>query len=113
MFQFIFRFLIGGIVVSLFAVMGDVLKPKSFAGLYGAAPSVALATLGLTIFANGKQYASIEARSMIGGAFAFLVYAYVGMVLMKRFQVRASLATIPTLTIWALAAFGAWLIVLR
>lgn len=113
MVQFIFRFLVGGIVVSLFAVMGDVLKPKSFAGLYGAAPSIALATLGLTVFANGKQYAAIEARSMIGGAFAFLVYAYVGMVLMKRFEVRASLATIPTLIVWLLAAFGAWLLVLR
>jgi ATP-dependent DNA ligase len=29
---------IGGIVVSLFAVTGDVLKPQSFSGLFGAAP---------------------------------------------------------------------------
>jgi hypothetical protein len=41
------RSLIGGLVVSLFAVIGDVLRPKSFAGLFGAAPSIALATLGL------------------------------------------------------------------
>jgi hypothetical protein len=49
----ILRFVIGGIVVSAFAALGDVLKPKSFAGLFGAAPSIALATLGLTIAANG------------------------------------------------------------
>ena len=41
------RFFIGGAVVSAFALLGDLFKPKSFAGLFGAAPSVALATLGL------------------------------------------------------------------
>jgi hypothetical protein len=61
--------------VSFFAVIGDMLKPKSFAGRFGAAPSVALATLGLTIIADGKAYASIEARSMIVGACSFFVYA--------------------------------------
>jgi hypothetical protein len=55
--------------------LGDVLNPKSFAGLFGAAPSVALATLGLTIFADGKPYAAMEARSMIAGAVGFFVYA--------------------------------------
>jgi len=40
----ILRFLVGGAVVSFFAMVGDTLKPKSFAGLFAAAPSVALAT---------------------------------------------------------------------
>jgi hypothetical protein len=31
------RFFIGGFVVSFFALLGDVLHPKSFAGLFGAA----------------------------------------------------------------------------
>jgi hypothetical protein len=74
MSEFVLRFLIGGIVVSLFAILGDVLRPKSFAGLFGAAPSIALATIGLTIAKNGPQYAAIEARSMILGATAFFVY---------------------------------------
>jgi hypothetical protein len=34
--QLIFRFIVGGILVSLFAAIGDALKPKSFAGLFGA-----------------------------------------------------------------------------
>ena len=38
MTEYLVRFLIGGIAVSLFAVLGDVLRPKSFAGLFGAAP---------------------------------------------------------------------------
>jgi hypothetical protein len=37
--EFIFRFIVGGLIVSLFAVLGDVLKPRSFAGLFAAAPS--------------------------------------------------------------------------
>jgi hypothetical protein len=69
------RFLIGGAVVSFFAVLGEIFRPKSFAGLFGAAPSIALATLGLTIAHDGKAYAAIEARSMIFGAIAFFCYA--------------------------------------
>jgi hypothetical protein len=46
MVQLLFRFAVGGIMVALFAFLADLLKPKSFAGLFGAAPSVALATLG-------------------------------------------------------------------
>ena len=74
MTQIVIRFLIGGAVVSLFALIGDVLKPKSFAGLFGAAPSVALASLGLTISSEGASYASIEARSMLAGAAAFFLW---------------------------------------
>jgi hypothetical protein len=61
-------------VVSAFALIGDLL-PKSFAGLFGAAPSMALATLGLTIATDGAAFAATEARSMIVGAVAFFAYA--------------------------------------
>jgi hypothetical protein len=70
------RFLIGGIVVSLFALLGGALKPKSFAGLFAAAPSVALATISLTVLKKGKGYAAIEAQSMILGVVAFFVYTW-------------------------------------
>jgi len=73
--EYLFRFLAGGIVVSAFAVLGDVLRPKSFAGLFGAAPSVALATLSLALWKEGGAYASIEGRSMILGSFALALYS--------------------------------------
>ena len=38
--ELIFRFIVGGLIVSLFAVVGDVLKPRSFAGLFAAAPQL-------------------------------------------------------------------------
>jgi hypothetical protein len=108
--QLLFRFLIGGVVVSFFSVIGDALKPKSFAGLFGAAPSVALATLGLTIVANGKPYAALEARSMIIGAIAFFVYAVsCAQVMMKR-KVHAAPTALVGLVVWLGCALGGWLI---
>jgi hypothetical protein len=64
------RFLLGGLIVSTFAFLGDLFKPKSFAGLFSAAPSVALASLGLAVLSKGKIYAAVEARSMILGGIA-------------------------------------------
>jgi len=75
--ELIVRCLIGGTLVSAFALVGDILRPKSFAGLFGAAPSIALATLGLTIAAQGREYAAIEARSMVAGSIGFFIYASV------------------------------------
>jgi len=60
--EYTIRFLVGGVVVSAFALLGDILRPKSFAGLFGAAPSVALATLSLTLLKEGGQYAALEGR---------------------------------------------------
>jgi hypothetical protein len=74
--QIVFRMVIGGIVVSGFALLSDILKPKRFAGLFGAAPSVALATLALAAGTKGKLYAANEAHSMIAGAVALVVYVY-------------------------------------
>jgi hypothetical protein len=42
MSQSLVRFIIGGAIVAAFAIIGDVLKPKSFAGLFGAAPKSGL-----------------------------------------------------------------------
>lgn len=102
----VIRFLIGGLVVSAFAALGDVFKPKSFAGLFGAAPSVALATLSLTIASQGKLYAAAEARSMIAGALAFFVYAVCVSYAMMRFHSRALLVTIALIPVWFVTAFA-------
>ncbi len=113
MLQLFVRFIVGGIVVSVFAVLGDVLKPKSFAGLFGAAPSVALATLGLAIHACGKEFGSIESRSMIAGALAFCLCAYVSSRVLAKCRLSAAAVSIGALGIWLFAAVGAWLLVLR
>jgi hypothetical protein len=106
MSEFIVRFLIGGIVVSLFAVLGDVLRPKSFAGLFGAAPSIALATIGLTIAKNGPQYAAIEARSMIFGAAAFILYTVCVSRLLLRHKPATLTATVALMPVWFGTSFA-------
>ncbi len=102
------RFILGGFVVSAFAMLGDLLKPKSFAGLFGAAPSVALATLVLTTTQHGRGYAAVEAKSMILGAVAFLLYASVVSRLLLRYQWKVLPATGCCLALWLAAALGLW-----
>jgi hypothetical protein len=111
--ELIFRFIVGGLVISFFAVVGDVLKPKSFAGLFGAAPSVALATLGLTIVSNSKAYATLEARSMIAGACAFSIYVWCCMRLLAKREVGATAVTIAGLAVWLACVLGSWLVFLK
>jgi len=108
--EILIRFLIGGAVVSAFALLGSMLKPTSFAGLCGAAPSVALATLGLVIAQNGKAYASVECRSMIAGAIAFLVYGRLVTLLLMKFRLRAMLSTLLGTLVWLVAAFSLWIV---
>jgi hypothetical protein len=81
--------------------------------LFGAAPSVALATLGLTVLAEGKVYAALEARSMVVGAACFFVYSALCTWLMLRKKVDASAATIGSLIIWLGVTLGTWVLFLR
>ncbi len=111
--QLAYRFIAGGLIISLFAVIGDVLRPKGFAGLFGAAPSVALATLALTVVADGKTYAAVEARSMTAGAIALLLYALSCLYLMARRHWKAAPTTIAMFAVWGFCAFGLWALVLR
>jgi uncharacterized membrane protein (GlpM family) len=107
------RFIVGGTLVSLFALIADVLKPKGFAGLFGAAPSVALATLGITIATHGKLYAAMEARSMVAGAAAFFLYALGCLYLIGMRHFKAARATVALLPLWVMGAFGLWAAFLR
>jgi uncharacterized membrane protein (GlpM family) len=111
--QFVYRFLLGGLIVSVFAVTADVLRPKGFAGLFGAAPSVALATLTLTVISEGNAYAALEARSMIAGALAFFVYAVACVYLLSEKHLRAAPTTYAMLVGWGICAFGLWRLLLR
>jgi hypothetical protein len=109
----VLRMVIGGVLVSAFALLGDILKPKRFAGLFGAAPSVALATLALTAETQGKSYAAIEARSMIAGAIAFLLYSCVVCRVMIGRKRSALLVTSLSLPLWIAVSFSIWFLWLR
>jgi hypothetical protein len=111
--EMLFRFLVGGIVVSTFSALGDVLKPKSFAGLFGAAPSIALATLALTITKEGTSYSSIEARSMLAGAIALGVYSHLVMDVMAHRKRSALVVSVSLLSVWFAVAFGIYVVVFK
>ncbi len=106
--ELILRFVIGGLIVTIFSVLGEIFRPKSFAGLFGAAPSIALATLGMTIAQHGKYYAAIEARSMVLGAVAFFLYASAVSWILMRMKLRAMVATIALMPVWLAASFALW-----
>jgi hypothetical protein len=101
------RFLAGGAIVSIFAVLGDVLRPKSFAGLFGAAPSIALATLSLAFIKEGGGYVSTEGRSMVVGAIALAIYSVIVCRLLMRWRYPAWAATGLAIIPWLVVALVA------
>ena len=102
------RFLVGGVIVSLFAAVAEVCRPKSFAGLFGAAPSVALTTLGIAIAQHGKDYAALEARFMVFGAVGFFIYAAVASWTLMRHKTRALPTTVGLLPLWLGTSLALW-----
>lgn len=94
----VLRFCLGGLVVSLFATAGELFAPKRFAGIFGAAPSVALGTLALAFLREGTSYVVTESRGMVIGAFALLAYS----------AFCVSIAEKPRVPVWLGAVFG-WL----
>ena len=106
MTEYVVRFLIGGIAVTAFAILGDMLRPKSFAGLFGAAPSVALATLGIALVQHDAHYTALQARAMIWGAVALVAYSIAVCQLLMRFRWNALPATLLALVVWLAVAFS-------
>jgi hypothetical protein len=110
--EYLIRFFVGGLAVSAFAVLGDLFRPKSFAGLFGAAPSVALATLAIAFWNQGPAYAAVEGRSMMIGSLALCLYSIAVCQLTKRYELPALIATLASLIVWISAALGGkWLLI--
>jgi hypothetical protein len=105
------RGLIGGTFVVLLAVAGELLRPKSFGGIFAAAPSVALASLAVTALAKGETAVWASAVGMVAGAVAMVAACVVGIDAVKRFgALRGSLAS---LLVWLLVAAGLYAAAVR
>ena len=102
------RFLVGGAIVSVFAAIGEVCKPKIFAGLFGSAPSVALATLSLTFASDGIPYATAECASMPIGTLGLVAYCAACVYASTRPSIPVWLGAGACWLVWAIVAFGAW-----
>ena len=74
----------GGCLVVAFSMLSDRLKPKTLAGLFSGAPSVALASLGLTALAMGSGKTAVSATSMIAGAAGMVAFCAVAIALEQK-----------------------------
>lgn len=111
--ELLLRFFVGGALVSAFALLGDLWKPKTFAGTFAAAPSVALGTMSLAIGHDGPAQIALEARSMVVGAVAFFLYANAIARLLHRSTDRPHTAAWKCGVVWAAAAAAGWALWLR
>lgn len=76
--------LLGGTLVVAFALLAETLTPKRFAGVFAAAPSVALASLFVTTLHKGPDDAKRDCVGMIAGAIGFVAYALIAPAAMRR-----------------------------
>lgn len=87
-------------------MLGDIVRPKSFAGIFEAAPSVALATLALALVTEESAYAALEARSMLAGACALAVFSQLTAWLLVRRNWPSTVASLAALPVWLAIAFA-------
>jgi hypothetical protein len=86
--------------------VGRYFAAESFAGLFAAAPSIALATLLITLSQKGAPFAAVEGSTMIVGALGLAAYSYVVCVLLKKFLMSVWSATVAALLVWFVVSFG-------
>lgn len=92
---------VAGAMVVLFALIGEAVKPKRFAGLFAAAPAIALASLLITVLTKGAPAAVPLTVGMLADSAGMVAYCLVALFTLDRFHALAG-----SLTAWA-----AWFLV--
>lgn len=88
--------------MTAFALLSQGLSPKRFAGLFSAAPAVAIVGLTIALLDKGAHEAHQSAVGMLAGAAGMIAYAPLAVSLLKR--LRASRAALVSLTAWFVVA---------
>lgn len=94
--------LAGGTLVVAFALLSEGLSPKRFAGLFSAAPAVAIAGLAIVLLDKSPHDAHQNAVGMIAGAAGMIAYAAWVVRLLR--HSRASMAALVAMAAWLAAA---------
>lgn len=94
--------LVGGCLVVAFALISEALSPKRFAGLFSAAPAVALAGLAIALIDKTAHDAHQDAVGMLAGCAGMIAYAAAVIPLLRR--TRASRAAASALIAWIVPA---------
>jgi hypothetical protein len=72
--SYVAKFVLGGGLVCLFALIAEVCQPKRFAGIFSAAPSVLLSGLAVTLLVQGSSIAVLTAEGATVGALGMVAY---------------------------------------
>jgi uncharacterized membrane protein (GlpM family) len=99
--------LFGGLFVVVFALVSEVTTPQRFAGVFSAAPSVALGSLTVTLVAKGVHDVATASAGMAAGAVALLVYSVAAVAALRRFGALKG-AVIAVGAWFAVAGLGRW-----
>ena len=105
----VLRFVLSGAVVSAFAAIAELFEPKSFSGLFGAAPSVAITTLTLTYLSDGAEATATAARWMLVATPAMLAYGACCIAACRHERVPVWLAALAAWAVWLAVALGLYL----
>jgi len=105
------RAVLGGLNVCLFAAVAEMVQPKKFAGIFAAAPSVAIAALALTAITKGPARMRADGLGMVAGGVGMVAYTLGVVFILPRMP--ALPGALVTLLAWGAAAGGAYLLFLR
>lgn len=98
----VIKALAGGSLVVVFALLSQSLHPKRFAGLFGAAPAVAIAGLAVTLVSKGVLDARDGTLGMVAGSAGMAAYACATVALLKR--APSLVSSMTGLLVWVAVA---------
>jgi len=102
---------VGGALVVAFALLGHALEPKRLAGIFSAAPSIALAGLLVTVASVGDRPAARAATGMLLGAAGFVAFSVLTRPLLAR--VGAVASSLLGCCAWVVVAVGGYELAFR
>ena len=98
------RALAGGTLVVVFSLIGQAARPKAFSGLFSAAPSVATASLAITLIFESLTKARQDAIGMVIGGLGMSACCVVASAAIPR--LRAVWGSVAAWVAWAVMALG-------
>ena len=91
-------------LVVVFALVGEVVRPKAFSGLFSSAPSVAVASLSITLVAENAAKAKMDCVGMVVGAVGMAACCIVAAAAIPR--IHALWGSVAAWLGWAAVAMG-------
>ena len=98
------RAVLAGALVVVFSLIGELTRPKAFSGLFAAAPSVATASLAVTLGFDTVARARSETVGMVLGGLGMAVCCLVASAAIPR--LRAVIGSLAAWLAWGLVALG-------